>query len=153
MLDQSPSLLEINTPTLNHSPQDPDANNNDIVQVPFHVDRADCTHLQTNADNVQNETHAAANTITETNNDNEENTTHDRNDAYEAEIYIEETDNSNSRSRKRKLNLDQWKRNVTKRLQQSGQEYKDKKGNLKRARELKVTGDCGGTCKYRCSQK
>ena len=49
--------------------------------------------------------------------------------------------------------MDQWKRNLTKRLGQSGQEYKDRKGNLKRARELNVTGDCGRTCRYRCSQK
>ena len=49
--------------------------------------------------------------------------------------------------------MDQWKRNVTKRLRQSGQEYKYRKGNLKRARELNVTGDCGGTCRYQCSQK
>ena len=92
---------------MNHSPQDPDANNTDIVQVSCHVDRADCTNLQTNASNVQNETHAAVNTITETNNDNEENTTHDRNDAYEAEIDIEETDNSNSMCRKRKRHTTQ----------------------------------------------
>ena len=151
MLDQAstaPSLLEANIPTLNDSPREADVVNNDIV--PFHIDRVAYTHIEENS-NVQNETDVDGNGITETN--AEENIAQDRYGSYETGTCVDDTDNSNTRSRKRKWNMDQWKRNVTNRLGQSGQEYKDRKGNLKRARELNVTGDCGGTCRYRCSQK
>ena len=33
---------------INNSPQEPDANNTDIVPIPFHIDVADYRYLETN---------------------------------------------------------------------------------------------------------
>lgn len=56
-------------------------------------------------------------------------------------------------TRKRTRNPNAWKRNISKKLCQSGQPYQDNKGNVHNARVVKNLKDCENNCKYLCGKK
>ena len=56
-----------------------------------------------------------------------------------------------SRSRKRKRDPSNWKRNIAKRLCNSGEAYVNPHGIHKKARKMKKT--CGVKCRYQCTNK
>ncbi|CAG9816238.1 unnamed protein product [Phaedon cochleariae] len=55
------------------------------------------------------------------------------------------------RTRKRRADPKNWRRNVIKRLKNTGKEYKNWKGNTVSGRKLKPP--CPGTCRLKCSMK
>lgn len=64
---------------------------------------------------------------------------------------LEQTNQEGRKSRKRVRDPSKWKSNVRKRLRQSGMAYTDSKGNAQPERKVKITKDCGGNCKYKCT--
>ena len=55
------------------------------------------------------------------------------------------------RNRKRKATPENWKKNIRKRLQLTGQEYVNQKGETVKGKHVKAK-DCS-KCRYRCSSK
>jgi len=59
----------------------------------------------------------------------------------------------NKKSRKRQRNEKNWKRDVRKRLRQSGVAYVDSKGNSQPAHQVNSRKQCDGVCKFKCTEK
>lgn len=80
----------------------------------------------------------------------EENTNQERQGNMDVAIT---TDNGQKLTRKRKRKSETWKMNVNKVLCQSGKEYRDVKGNIRKQRCLKTLKNCEANCKFLCSKK
>lgn len=62
-------------------------------------------------------------------------------------------DENKQLTRKRKRQPENWKMNVNRRACQTGREYQDVKGKMRKERCFKTNKDCETKCKYLCAKK
>lgn len=68
-------------------------------------------------------------------------------------VGTDDSNDSQKLSRKRKRHPETWNMNINKILCQSGKEYRDVKGNVRKERTLKTLKNCEKLCKYLCAKK